>query len=84
MAQAMSFNVKEYCGTVCTELTLIKAKLHSHVRELQEMSGPKKNILRSHITHCRDIIDTIDWKLEYCATEPMREELVEREPGAGG
>ena len=64
MPKARSFHLKNYCERVFADLILMKSKLQSHVRELERMSGAEKDLLHGHIAHFRDIMDTIDWKLE--------------------
>ncbi len=39
MATGKSFEVRDYCETVFADLTLMKSKLHSHVSELEQVSG---------------------------------------------
>lgn len=64
MADAGNKQAKTYCENVFADLTLMKSKLNMRIRELDRMSGPAKNALEWQITHFRDIIDTIDWKLD--------------------
>jgi hypothetical protein len=42
----------------------MKSKLLTHIRELEQIRGSEEGVLGSHISHFRDIIGTIDWKLE--------------------
>jgi len=64
MAQGACFDVKDYCETVFADLAVMKSKLHSYVRELEQISESEKSLIGWHATHLRDIIKTIDWKLE--------------------
>jgi len=64
MVQGKGFNVRDHCEKVFSDLTLMKSKLQSHVRELEQVGGAEKIIVGTHIAHLRDIIRTIDWKLE--------------------
>ena len=64
MATAKDIRVGDYCTRVYAELSGMRWKLLNFVQEIEEMSGPEKEMLQTHISHFQDIIDAIDWKLE--------------------
>jgi hypothetical protein len=64
MAEVRNVQAKTYCENVFADLTLMKSRLNMRIRELERMRGPVKNTLGWQITHFRDIIKTIDWKLD--------------------
>ncbi len=64
MAKERDTRVRNYCESVYTELFAMKSKLLGFVRDIEQMTGPEKEQLKSHIPHFRDIVNTIDWKLE--------------------
>ncbi|HAM51330.1 MAG TPA: hypothetical protein DCP92_11815 [Nitrospiraceae bacterium] len=64
MATLKDIGVRNYCESVFTRLTTMKAELLCYVREIEQMPEPDKEFLKSHIPHFRDIVNTIDWKLE--------------------
>ncbi|HYQ48215.1 MAG TPA: hypothetical protein VEP69_04040, partial [Thermodesulfovibrionales bacterium] len=55
------------------ELSGMKTKLLGFIEEIEAMRGPEKELVMSHISHLRDVIETIDWKLDIitrvCPTE---------------
>jgi len=46
MAQGACFDVKDYCETVFADLAVMKSKLHSYVRELEQISESEKKSYR--------------------------------------
>ena len=64
MANVRDAKVRNYCESVYTELSAMKSKLLGFVKEIEQMTGPGKGELKSHIPHFRDMVNTIDWKLE--------------------
>ncbi len=64
MANVRDEGVRNYCVAVFTELSAMKSKLLGFVREIEQMTGPAKEELKSHIPHFHDIVNAIDWKLE--------------------
>jgi hypothetical protein len=64
MASAKSIGFSHYCDRMYSELIGMKAKLRGFVTEIENMKGPEKELLASHVAHFQDIIKTIDWKLE--------------------
>lgn len=73
MATVKDIRVGSYCTRVYTELSGMKSKLLDFIEEIEAMSGPEKTLVMSHISHLRDMIGTIEWKLEIitrvCPTE---------------
>jgi len=73
MATVKDIRVGDYCTRVYTELSGMKTKLLGFVEEIEAMSGPEKTLVLPHIPHLRDMIGTIEWKLEIitraCPTE---------------
>jgi hypothetical protein len=64
MATVKGIRVGNYCTRVSTELSGMKTKLLGFVEEIESMDGPEKELVMKHIPHLRDMIQTIDWKLE--------------------
>lgn len=64
MAKERGTEVRNYCESVYTELFAMKSRLLGFVREIEQMTEPEKEQLKSHIPHFRDIVNIIDWKLE--------------------
>ena len=64
MASVREKGVSGYCDTMYRELSGMKEKLLGFVREIEEMTGPEKEMLKTHIPHFQDIVRTIEWKLE--------------------
>ena len=64
MASVKNIEFRTYCDTMYSELSGMKSRLLGFVKEIEGMKGPEKKLLESHIAHFRDIINTIDWKLE--------------------
>lgn len=73
MATVKDIRVGDYCTRVYTELSGMKTKLLGFIEEIEAMSGPEKTLVLPHIQHLRDMIGTIEWKLEIitraCPTE---------------
>jgi hypothetical protein len=55
---------RNYCDSMYKELSDMKTRLLGFVREIEQMKGPEKALLESHIPHFREIVNFIDWKLE--------------------
>ena len=61
-----------YCDAVFGELTDMKARLLNLIQTIDNLQGPDKEMVNGakdhgthdHISHLRDIANTIDWKLE--------------------
>jgi hypothetical protein len=64
MATARDIKVGNYCTRVYTELSGMKSRLLGFVHEIEDMKGPEKELLMTHIPHFRDVVSEIDWKLE--------------------
>jgi hypothetical protein len=64
MAVSRDINFGSYCDTVDSELTQMKSRLLGIIKSIETMSGPETQRLASHGQHLRDIVNTIDWKLE--------------------
>jgi hypothetical protein len=64
MATARNINRINYCDSVFDVLTDAKSRVLGLVEGIDHMQGQEKKMLNSHITHLRDIANTIDWKLE--------------------
>ncbi len=63
MAVSKDIGYRNYCDTVYSELTNTKARLLDIVKNIELMSMPEIEHLKSHIPHLLDIVNTIDWKL---------------------
>ena len=65
-------DMKNYCDVVFGELTDMKSRLLNLIETIDKMKGRDKEIVsgshdhgtHDHISHLRDIANTIDWKLE--------------------
>ena len=64
MASIKSRGIKNYCDSMYGELSDMKSRLLTFVRDIEDMRGSEKEMLKSHIPHFQDIVRTIDWKLE--------------------
>ncbi len=64
MASVKDIEFRNYCDTMYSELSGMKSRLLGFVKEIEGMKGPGKEMLKSHVGHFQDIINTIDWKLE--------------------
>ncbi len=64
MASARNIGITNYCDLVFDELTDMKSRALDLVGSIENMKGEEKEIVKSHITHLRDIANLIDWKLE--------------------
>ena len=64
MASARNIGVGNYCDSVFDELTDMKSRTLDLVDCISQMKGQEKEMVKSHITHLRDIANLIDWKLE--------------------
>jgi hypothetical protein len=64
MAVSRDINFGNYCDTLDSELTQMKSKLLDIIKSIEAMSGPETQRLNPHVQHLRDIVNTIDWKLE--------------------
>jgi hypothetical protein len=58
------FDVKYYCDSLFTELTGMKERLADFIGQIDHVEGKDKMILGSYADHLREIMNTIDWKLE--------------------
>lgn len=64
MASARDIRMSNYCDSIFDELTDMKSRVLDLVGCIEQMQGEDKKIVKSHITHLRDIANLIDWKLE--------------------
>jgi len=64
MGSAKNIGITNYCDAVFDELTDMKSRVLDLVGCIEHMKGEEKEIVKSHITHLRDIANLIDWKLE--------------------
>jgi hypothetical protein len=64
MASARNIGITNYCDSVFDGLTDMKSRALDLVRYIEDMKGEEKEIVKSHITHLREIASFIDWKLE--------------------
>lgn len=64
MGSTRDIRFKNYCNSMYNELSGMKSRLLDFVREIEQMTGPEREKLDSHIPHFRVIADFIDWKLE--------------------
>ncbi|MEW6587203.1 MAG: hypothetical protein AB1442_16530 [Nitrospirota bacterium] len=64
MAGAKDIGFRDYCDSMYNELSGMKSRLLGFVREIEQMTEPEKEVLKSHIPHFREIVNFIDWKLE--------------------
>ncbi len=64
MASAKNIGITNYCDAVFDELTDMKSRVLDLVGCIEHMQGRDKEIVKSHITHLRDIANLVDWKLE--------------------
>ena len=63
--------LKNYCDLVFNELTGMKARLNFLIETISHMQGDNREMVgandrgpHDHISHLRDIENTIEWKLE--------------------
>lgn len=59
-----NFNMGSYCDAVYDELTDMKSRALGLVDCISQMQGEEKDLVKSHMTHIREIANLIDWKLE--------------------
>jgi len=64
MASAKDINIKNYCDSVYDELMDAKSRILGLAGCVEGMKGEEKEMLKTHIRHFHDIVNTIDWKLE--------------------
>ncbi len=64
MATLKNIGFESYCNRVYNELSGMKSRLLGFVREIEDMKGPDRDMLESHISHLNDIVRMLDWKLE--------------------
>lgn len=64
MAPLKDIGVRNYCDLVYNQLSAMKSTMLGFITDIEQMTGPEKEMLKSHIPHFRDIVNTIDWKLE--------------------
>lgn len=67
MASMKNIEFGNYCDRVYNDLSGMKSRLLGYVKEVEEMKGPEREMLKPHVAHFHDIIRTIDWKLEILA-----------------
>ncbi len=64
MATSKNIGFESYCNRMYNELSQMRTKLLGFVSEIEQMKGPDRAMLESHISHFQDMIRTIEWKLE--------------------
>jgi hypothetical protein len=64
MATARDISMTKYCDSIFDELSDMKSRTLALVGCIEEMKGEEKEMVKSHITHLRDIANLIEWKLE--------------------
>ena len=61
--------INDYCDCLFSELSSMKESLEAFLTQIDLMDGKQKSVLRSHIKHLNELIQTIDWKLEIFSKE---------------
>jgi|SRR5208337_42110 len=64
MASARDISMGNYCDSIFDELTDMRSRALDLVSCIEQMQGEDKKLVKSHITHLRDIANLIEWKLE--------------------
>ncbi len=64
MASVKNIEFQSYCDNVYHDLNEMKSRLLGFVKEIEQMKGPGKEMVASHVPHFHDIVRIIDWKLE--------------------
>ena len=64
MASARNISIGNYCDSIFDELSDMKSRTLDLVECIAKMQGPEKELVKSHMTHLRDIANLIEWKLE--------------------
>lgn len=64
MAATKNTGFENYCNRMYSELSQMRTKLLGFVSEIEQMKGPEKELLKSHVSHFEEIAKTIEWKLE--------------------
>ena len=64
MASARDISMGNYCDSIFDELTDMRSRALDLVGCIEQMQGQEKELVKSHITHLRDIANLIEWKLE--------------------
>ncbi len=64
MTAIKNLNMKEYCNTLYNELGVIKSRIGKFIEQIEDFQGEDKMHVGSHADQLREIIKTIDWKLE--------------------
>jgi hypothetical protein len=64
MTSARNISITNYCDSIFDELSDMKSRALDLVGCIEQMKGEEKEIVKSHITHLRDIANLIDWKLQ--------------------
>lgn len=67
MTAAKRLDIKEYCNTLYDDLNGMKGKLSKYVEQIETFQGKDKEHVGSHAKHLKEVIRTIDWKLEIIA-----------------
>lgn len=57
-------DMRNYCDSLYVELYGMKKRLLGFIEQVEGFDGKDKEVVRSHAGHLREIINTIDWKLE--------------------
>lgn len=57
-------DLKNYCNNIFSELDGVKTRLNGFIRQIEGAKGKEAEHIHSHADHLREIIKTIDWKLE--------------------
>lgn len=64
MTAAKRMDIRNYCDSLYTELSGMKSRLNDFIVQIQHLEGKDREALGSHEDHLREIVKTIDWKLE--------------------
>lgn len=66
MTTTKNISVRSYCDRIYDELSDMKSRLLSLIETLDRVEGFEKQeeMVHTHAPHLREIIETIDWKLQ--------------------
>jgi len=64
MTAIKNINMKEYCNTLYNELDVIKSRIGKLIEQIEDFQGEDREHVGSHADQLREIIKTIEWKLE--------------------
>ncbi len=57
-------DIKGYCDSLFAELSDMKTKLECFVDDIKYVEGFDSKVIETHNKHLKELIETIDWKLE--------------------